>query len=173
MCGIAWHGDALAGTALPTTGHEALLTYLRSRFPDGEEGRPPESIDRLIRQLVRWLSGEAITLDSIPIAFAGASVFERRVYAATSAIPLGETRTYGQLAASLGEPGAARAIGRALGRNPVPIVVPCHRVLAANGRSGGFSAPGGVATKMKLLDIERARRSDQPSLFDLRWAARG
>ena len=86
------------------------------------------------------------------------------------AIPHGETRTYGELARAIGEPGAARAVGRALGRNPIPIIIPCHRILAADGRSGGFSAPGGVTTKMRLLAIERARRGREPSLFDdLGW----
>ncbi len=81
-------------------------------------------------------------------------------------IPPGETLTYGEVAARIGEPGAARAVGTALGQNPFPIVVPCHRVLAANGRTGGFSARGGVATKMRMLSIERARTGSAPTLFD-------
>ena len=171
-CGIAWRGDTLVGTALPSSSREVLSAHMRGRFADAEEGDPPEAIGELMRTIVRLLSGETVTFDAVPIAYGDASPFERRVYAATAAIPVGETRTYGQLAAALGEAGAARAVGRALGRNPVPIVVPCHRVLAAHGRTGGFSAPGGVSTKMKLLEIERARQSDQPSLFDLGWASR-
>jgi methylated-DNA-[protein]-cysteine S-methyltransferase len=99
--------------------------------------------------------------------------FDRAVLEATRRIPRGETRTYGEIAVSLGAPGAARAVGTALGRNPIPIIVPCHRVLAAGGASGGFSAPGGRLTKLKILEIERARRGPEPGLFDhLPWAVR-
>jgi methylated-DNA-[protein]-cysteine S-methyltransferase len=92
--------------------------------------------------------------------------FHRRVYEASPRIGPGRTCTYAELAQRLGEPGAARAVGQALGANPFAIIVPCHRVLAAGGRSGGFSAPGGVETKLRLLEIERARFGGQPSLFD-------
>ena len=102
----------------------------------------------------------ALDLDSV-------APFNRRVYEIARAIPPGETSTYGQIAKAMGEPGAARAIGKALGDNPWPIIVPCHRVLAADGKSGGFSAPGGVDTKARLLTIERARTSAAPTLFDL------
>lgn len=91
---------------------------------------------------------------------------DRQVLGYTRTIPQGETRTYGEVAKAIGAPGAAQAVGAALGRNPVPIIVPCHRILAANGKSGGFSAPGGAATKLKLLEIERARRSGEAGLFD-------
>jgi methylated-DNA-[protein]-cysteine S-methyltransferase len=94
------------------------------------------------------------------------SEFERAVYAAARAIPRGETRTYGELAAALGQPGAAQAVGLALGRNPVPIVIPCHRILAASGGTGGFSAPGGVATKFRMLAIEGAVRGSESGLFE-------
>ena len=172
-CGIAWRNTHIIATALPASDREDLLSHLRRRFPDGEEGPIPEALRPVVDGIVGHLAGEPAEYRAAPIAFEGGSEFEQRVWAATSAIPAGETRTYGQIAASVGEPGAARAVGRALGRNPVPIIVPCHRVLAADGRSGGFSAPGGVSTKMKLLEIERARRGDQPGLFDqLGWAAR-
>jgi methylated-DNA-[protein]-cysteine S-methyltransferase len=172
LCAIAWRGDVIVGTALPAPKGQATLHHLQRRFPESEEAAVSEQVRKIIQRIVALLSGEPQDLSSIPVAFDEASEFERRVYAAASAIPVGETRTYGQIAASVGEPGAARAVGRALGRNPVPIIVPCHRVLAADGRTGGFSAPGGVSTKMKLLEIERARTADQPSLFDLSWAAR-
>ena len=93
---------------------------------------------------------------------AGVPDFHRRVYEAARRIGPGHTRTYGELAAELGEPGAARAVGQALGANPFAVIVPCHRVLAAGGRGGGFSAPGGVDTKLRLLEIERARIGHQP-----------
>jgi methylated-DNA-[protein]-cysteine S-methyltransferase len=91
--------------------------------------------------------------------------FHRRVYDVARTIPPGATLTYGDIAARLGEPGSARAVGQALGRNPFPIIVPCHRVLAANGQLGGFSATGGSATKRRLLTIEGALQA-QP-LLDL------
>src|SRR5207244_11104545 len=94
------------------------------------------------------------------------SEFHRRVYAIARAIPPGRTLTYGDIANRLGDPTAARAVGRALGENPFPIVVPCHRVLAANGKLGGFSAPGGPPTKLTLLRIEGAEAAAQLGLFD-------
>jgi methylated-DNA-[protein]-cysteine S-methyltransferase len=92
--------------------------------------------------------------------------FNRKVYEVALAIPHGETLTYGEVAQRIGEPGAARAVGVALGQNPWPIIVPCHRVLAAGGKAGGFSADGGVETKLRILTIEKARTSAAPSLFD-------
>ena len=110
-------------------------------------------------------------MSALPLDLGEASEFERRVYAAALAIPPGETRTYGELAAAIGAPEAAQAVGRALGRNPWPIIVPCHRILASGGGSGGFSAPGGAATKLKMLEIEGARRGGDPGLFErLPWA---
>ena len=85
------------------------------------------------------------------------SEFDTAVYRVARDIPPGETLTYGEIAERLDDPGAARAVGQALGANPIPIIIPCHRVLAAGGRAGGFSAPGGVATKLELLEIERRR----------------
>ena len=83
------------------------------------------------------------------------SEFDSAVYRVARTIPPGETLTYGEIARRLDEPGAARAVGQALGANPIPVIIPCHRVLAAGDRAGGFSAPGGVITKLKLLEIER------------------
>jgi methylated-DNA-[protein]-cysteine S-methyltransferase len=92
--------------------------------------------------------------------------FNRQVYDIARAIPPGHTKTYGDIAAKLGGPQIARAVGQALGQNPFPIVVPCHRVLAANGKAGGFSADGGVAAKMRMLAIEGAGNGDASALFD-------
>jgi methylated-DNA-[protein]-cysteine S-methyltransferase len=96
----------------------------------------------------------------------GLPEFDRRVYEAARSISAGTTLAYGELAARIGERGLAREVGQALGRNPFPLIVPCHRVLGSGGRSGGFSANGGVATKLRLLTIEHARTSDAPTLFD-------
>lgn len=162
-CAIAWRGDRIVRTALP----EAAP----ARFGGHAEGAPPPPIAAAIEAIVRLLSGEREDLSSLPIDLGQASDFERRVYAAAAAIPPGETRTYGELAAAIGEPQAAQAVGRALGRNPCPIVVPCHRILGADGKSGGFSAPGGAATKLRMLEIEGARRGSAPELFErLPWS---
>lgn len=134
---------------------------------------PPPFVRSAIDAVVRLLGGEKEDLSSIPVDLGGLAEFERKVLEATLAIPVGETRTYGEIAAGLGAPGAARAVGRALGRNPVPIIVPCHRVLASNGGSGGFSASGGASTKLRMLEIEGARRGSEPELFDrLPWRTR-
>lgn len=117
---------------------------------------PPPDVRYAIERITALLRGEPIDLSDIPLDMDGVPEFHRRVYALTQQIPPGETKTYGDIAGELGEPGAARAVGQALGRNPFPIVVPCHRVLAAGGKSGGFSAPGGVTTKRRLLEIEGA-----------------
>jgi methylated-DNA-[protein]-cysteine S-methyltransferase len=102
------------------------------------------------------------------IDFAGIGAWEASVYRAAVAIRYGATRTYGELAASLGAPGGAQAVGQALGRNPWPIVIPCHRILAADGRTGGFSAPGGAVTKLRLLEIEGALAPATLPLFAAR-----
>lgn len=148
-----------------------MLHHLQRRFPDGAERAPPEPIARVVGMIARLFGGESVDFLGLKLALDGAAPFEREVYREALAIPCGETRTYGELAAAIGSPGAARAVGRALGRNPIPIIIPCHRIVAADGRSGGFSAPGGVSTKMRLLQIERARRGAEPTLFDdLGWA---
>lgn len=117
---------------------------------------PPSEVSHAIEGITALLRGDPVDLLDVPLDMDGVPEFHRRVYELTREILPGQTTTYGELAAALGEPGAARAVGQALGRNPFPIVVPCHRVLAAGGKAGGFSAPGGVTTKMRLLEIEGA-----------------
>ncbi|MBN8510842.1 MAG: MGMT family protein, partial [Burkholderiales bacterium] len=112
--------------------------------------------------------GRGDDLRDVGLDLDGIAPFEQRVYAAARTIGPGRTTTYGELAARLGDPTLARAVGQALARNRFAPVVPCHRVLAAGGRAGGFSAPGGLATKLRLLQIERARLGPDPGLFDER-----
>lgn len=113
------------------------------------------------------LSGEDLAApDSVPLDLSRVPPFHARVYEVARTIPPGTTLTYGEIARRLGEPGAARAVGQALGANPFAPIVPCHRVLAAGGGTGGFSADGGVATKRRLLEIEGVHL-EQPALFDL------
>jgi methylated-DNA-[protein]-cysteine S-methyltransferase len=136
------------------------------RFPGASEGSPPPPVAEAIVLIVRQLSGEKPDLSAIRLDLLATTNFEDAVYAAARRIPCGEVRTYGEIAQEIGEPGAARAVGAALGRNPVPIIIPCHRVLGSHGKSGGFSAPGGTATKFRMLEIERAKRPGDPELFE-------
>jgi methylated-DNA-[protein]-cysteine S-methyltransferase len=110
------------------------------------------------------LGGARQDLASVPLDFSGVPSFNRRAYEVARTIPPGKTLTYGDIAHRLGQPGSAQAVGQAMGHNPFPIIVPCHRVLAAGGKDGGFSARGGVGTKRRMLVIEGAL-ADEPTLF--------
>jgi methylated-DNA-[protein]-cysteine S-methyltransferase len=165
-CGIAWTDAGVRGLHLPGASSEATLAGLRRRHPAAHEAEPTDAVRSAVGAIVALLRGEPVDLTPIALDMRHVPEFHRRVYAVARTIPPGRTLTYGEVAERLGEPGAARAVGRALGANPFAVIVPCHRVLAAGGRSGGFSAPGGVDTKLRLLEIERARIGASPSLFD-------
>ena len=165
-CAIVWRGGRIAGAALPEASDERLRARLHSRFPDCDEAEPPAAVSEAIGEVVALLSGQRKDLTGLELDLGSLSDFDRAVLDAARRIPCGEVRSYGEIAAEIGAPGAAQAVGLALGRNPIPIVVPCHRVLAASGKSGGFSAPGGVATKFRILEIEGARRPGPPELFE-------
>ena len=136
------------------------------RFAGAREASPPAHAAEAIVAVQRLLAGDEADLSNIPVGLDSVSDFEGQVYAAARRIPRGEVRTYGEIAREIGEPGAARAVGTALGRNPVPIIIPCHRVLGSAGKSGGFSAPGGAETKFRMLEIEGAKRPSDPELFE-------
>ena len=165
-CAIVWRGETVIGAALPSSAEAAMRASLARRFPGSSEAAPPPAIAQAIALVMRLLAGEDVDLGAVDVDLSACEPFERKVYALARAIPRGEVRTYGELAAALGRPGASRAVGAALGRNPVPIIVPCHRILAAGGRSGGFSAPGGTGTKFRILAIEGARRESDSNLFE-------
>ncbi|HWH83811.1 MAG TPA: methylated-DNA--[protein]-cysteine S-methyltransferase [Burkholderiaceae bacterium] len=165
-CGVLWRGDALIGVLLPGDTAVATRARARRRHAEATESAPPPFVQAAIARIVALLNGAHDDLTDLALDMSGIAKFERRVYEAARAIAPGCTRTYGELAEQLGEPHAARAVGQALGANPFAIVVPCHRVLAAHGRSGGFSAPGGTRTKLRLLEIERAPLGGSPGLFD-------
>jgi methylated-DNA-[protein]-cysteine S-methyltransferase len=165
-CAIAWGERGLLGVQLPEASEGRTRARMRRRFPDARETPPTLDVQRAIEGIVALLRGEAIDLSAVALDMAGVPPFDRRVYEVARTIPAGATLAYGDIAARLGKPGEARAVGQALGQNPFPLVVPCHRVLAAEGGIGGFSAHGGVATKLRLLSIERARTSAAPTLFD-------
>ncbi|NUP31579.1 MAG: methylated-DNA--[protein]-cysteine S-methyltransferase [Streptomycetaceae bacterium] len=161
-CGIAWGPRGVTAVHLP----ERDDGTLRSRLPDGyPDAAPPPDVAAAITAIRALLDGEPVDLADITLDLDGVPAFQRRVYDIARTIPPGQTVTYGQIAQRMGMPGAARAVGHALGQNPCAIVVPCHRVLAAGGASGGFSAHGGVATKWRMLTIEGAPEAPQPTLF--------
>jgi methylated-DNA-[protein]-cysteine S-methyltransferase len=164
-CGIAWNETGVCGMALPESSDTALLSYLRRPHPDAHVCEPPPAIQHVIDRVRGLLAGERDDLRDIEVDLAALPDFSRRVLELTREVGPGETTTYGEIAKRLGSPHAAREVGQALGHNPVPIIVPCHRVLGAGGKLVGFSAPGGVATKLKLLAIEDAAFDGQPALF--------
>jgi len=165
-CGIAWRGEVLVGVQLPEGGEARTRDRMRGRFPNAAEVEPPREVAAIVGRLRRSLEGVPDPMLDVPLDMSGIAAFQQRVYEVTRAIAPGRTLTYGEVAASVGEPGAARAVGQALGHNPFAPIVPCHRVLAARSGAGGFSAEGGVATKLRLLEIERARFGAEPGLFD-------
>ncbi|HRO61704.1 MAG TPA: methylated-DNA--[protein]-cysteine S-methyltransferase [Burkholderiaceae bacterium] len=171
-CAIAGDERGVIGVQLPESSAAETRARIGRDFPGAEEAPAPEAVRAVIARIAALLRGERDAqgrlddLCSVELDMTTVSPFQRRVYEATRAIPPGRTITYGELAAQIGEPGAARAVGHALGLNPFAPVVPCHRVLAAGGKSGGFSAEGGVATKLRMLQVEGARFGDSPGLFD-------
>lgn len=154
-CGIAWCGDAVVATHLPERTSATTAARLAARS-GASEGEPPLLIQRAIRSMTALLEGENTDLTHIVCDFRNLDPFAAKVFAVTRAIPAGETLTYGAIALRLGDKQLAQSVGRALGRNPFPIIVPCHRVIGANNKLTGFSAFGGVETKRKLLAIEGA-----------------
>jgi methylated-DNA-[protein]-cysteine S-methyltransferase len=166
VCGIAWGPGGVVAVQLP----EADAPRTRARLLKGlpplpEVALPPATVQAAIEGVQALLNGETRDLRDVALDMARLTTFQRDVYALARAIPPGQTRTYGEIARALGDAGLSRAVGQALGHNPFAPIVPCHRVLAAGARSGGFSAGGGVATKLRMLQIERAQIGE-PGLFD-------
>lgn len=155
-CGIAWSQHGVAAVQLPEAGEARTHARLLKRCPGARAAPPPPAIQRVVDGIVALLRGEAPDLSTVPLDLEQVPGFDRQVYQAARAIPPGGTLTYGALAARVGAAGLAREVGQALGRNPIPLLVPCHRVLAAGGQLGGFSAYGGLATKRRLLELEGA-----------------
>ncbi|MCJ0763284.1 methylated-DNA--[protein]-cysteine S-methyltransferase [Variovorax terrae] len=168
-CGIAWGPRGLAGVQLPEASPARTHARMQRRFPHTGEAVPPPEVQAVIARVVALLQGGRDDLGDVVLDMTDVPPFHQRVYAIARAIPPGRTLTYGEVAAQLGEPGAARAVGQALGHNPFAPIVPCHRVLAAGRRSGGFSADGGARTKLRMLQIEGAPLGASPEtagLFD-------
>jgi methylated-DNA-[protein]-cysteine S-methyltransferase len=165
-CAIAWGERGIFAAQLPDRDKAHIRARMRRRFPDASESEPTAEVRGAIDGIVALMKGEPRDLLEVALDMDGIPEFNRRVYDLARAIPPGQTLTYGELAEKLDSPGAARAVGQALGQNPFPIIVPCHRILAASGKTGGFSAPGGTTTKMRMLTIEGAKVNRAPSLFD-------
>jgi methylated-DNA-[protein]-cysteine S-methyltransferase len=165
-CAIAWGQHGVTGLQLPERREADTRARMRRRFPPASEQSPPPGVEAAIAAIVELLSGESRDLGAIVLDMDAVPEFNRRVYEVARQIPPGQTLTYGAIAARLGDPALARDVGEALGRNPFPIVVPCHRVLAAGGKLGGFSANGGVRTKRRMLEIEDAAAVGGRTLFD-------
>ena len=164
-CGIVWSERGISGVQFPEGSEQATRNRLQRRFPNAHETAAPPAVRHTIAEITALLAGERRDLSDEVLDCAAVPDFNRRVYDVARAIPPGSTLSYGEVAERLGDRGLAREVAQALGQNPFPIIVPCHRVMAAGGKTGGFSAPGGVRTKLKLLSIERAQPSG-PTLFD-------
>lgn len=164
-CGIIWSAYGIAGVQLPEANEHATRARVMRRFSQAKEEAPPANVRHAIDGVVALLSGEPRDLSDVVIDNEGVPEFNVRVYAVARTIAPGETLTYGEIAKRLGDKLLAREVGQALGQNPCPIIMPCHRVLAAGGKTGGFSASGGVVTKLRLLTLEGAQPNG-PTLFD-------
>ncbi len=165
-CGIAWNDAGVIAVRLPYANDEKMRAQLRSKCGEVEEALPPPHIRQAIDAITALMDGETADLSGIILDTTRVPDFDRRVYEIARGVPPGSTLTYGDIAKRLGGLEFARDVGQALGHNPFAIVVPCHRVLAAGGKPGGFSAPGGRSTKLRMLAIENAHVNHTPSLFD-------
>ncbi|WP_280248357.1 methylated-DNA--[protein]-cysteine S-methyltransferase [Nocardia abscessus] len=166
-CAIAWSGAGVIRFQLPEAGPAATRARI-TRPRAGEkvhEEAPTAAITEAIRGIRAHLAGALDDLRWISVDTSGIPEFHRAVYTVTRAIDPGHTLSYGQVADRVGAPGGAQAVGQALGRNPIPLIIPCHRVLAADHALHGFSAPGGIDTKQRLLTIERTPGFGEPTLF--------
>ena len=171
-CGIVWSARGIAGVQLPESGERATRRRVLARFPAARAAVPPAHVRRTIDDIVALLGGERKELGQAILDSEAVPDFNRRVYDIARTIPPGGTLSYGAIAERLGDRNLARDVAQALGQNPFPIIVPCHRVMAAGGKTVGFSAPGGVRTKLRLLSIEGAQPGS-PTLFaELPLAAR-
>ena len=165
-CAIAWSGRGINAVRLPMPTEQKTRMRIRQSYGDIAEAPPPANVQAAIDAIVELLAGKPVDLTDIELDLDDVPEFDRNVYDVARTIPPGKTMTYGDIAKRLGGVELSRDVGQALGHNPCAIVVPCHRVLAAGGKPGGFSANGGVATKLKMLAIEGAAVNHTPNLFD-------
>ncbi len=155
-CGIAWSARGVVAMQLPEAREAETRARLQRACPTAREMAPPRAVQRATERIAALFGGARDDLRGIDLDYDGVGVgpFHRRVYETVRTIPPGDTMTYGEVAMLAGTPGAARAVGHAMARNPFAVIVPCHRVVAAGGRAGGFSARGGVGTKLRMQELE-------------------
>ena len=165
-CGIAWNGRGISALQLPEARDAATRASLIERVPGAQEAPPPLEVQHALDLILSLLRGEASDLAAIPLDMSRVPPFHRRVYELVRTIPPGTTLSYGEVATRLGAEGAARAVGQAMRRNPFAIIVPCHRVFGAGGKVGGYSANGGIATKLRLLSLEAAPLNGAEAQFE-------
>lgn len=164
LCGVAWNDRGLAAVQLPEKDRATTARRLAAKSGSRGEATPPPAVAVVIDDIRKYLAGEHVDFSQIAVDLDGIDDFRRKIYAALRGIGFGRTTTYSELARAIGiaDWEGARDVGEAMGRNPIPIVIPCHRVLAAGGRLGGFSAYGGTATKKKLLALEGVNLDSGP-----------
>jgi methylated-DNA-[protein]-cysteine S-methyltransferase len=166
-CGIAWGDNGVAGVQLPEAREIETRGRMLHQYPDAREQRPPLNTALAIEGIASLLRGQPSDLSDVTLDMRGIHAFNQRVYQLTRAIPRGETRTYGDLAARLGASGAAHSVAQAISKNPFMIIVPCHRVLEAGSYADRISPNGGVISKRRLLSIEGAGSPNHKTLFDV------
>ncbi len=164
-CALGWTEVGIVDVNLPEATAAATRRRIGTRLAGAAEQQPPATVGQAIERIVTMFDGAADDLADVELDLSGVNDFCRAVYRVTRGIRPGTTLSYGGIAAALQLPGAARAVGRALGANPCPIIVPCHRVVAADGSMHGFSANGGTATKRRMLQLEGALPAEDPTLF--------
>jgi methylated-DNA-[protein]-cysteine S-methyltransferase len=164
VCGIAWNGAGITRFQLPARSAEATERNLLRRLPGAEPGPPPPQVLDAVAAVRKYFLGAKIDFSGLELDLEGQDEFFRQIYAAARRVAWGQTTTYGTLAKELGVgPEAARDVGQAMAKNPIPLIIPCHRVLAAGGKVGGFSAPGGTAAKIRMLEIEGVHVGPPPA----------
>ena len=164
-CSLVWEGEMVVGLRLPEASPSATRARIKRRWPDATEQTAPAAMQAIIDRVLTLLGGERVDLRDVPLDFGAAPEFHKQVYEIARTIPAGQTMTYGEIARRLGVPHESREVGQAMGRNPIAIIMPCHRVLGADGKMGGFSANGGVAIKRRILEIEGAAALGAGPLF--------
>jgi methylated-DNA-[protein]-cysteine S-methyltransferase len=155
FCGIAWNSVGITRFQLPARSAEATERHLLRRVPGAEPGTPPPEVAAAVAAVKRYFEGEKVDFSDVSLDIGEQHGLFKQIYAAVRGVGWGQTTTYGALAKQLGAgPEAARDVGQAMAKNPLPLIIPCHRVLAAGGKVGGFSAPGGSASKIRMLELE-------------------
>jgi methylated-DNA-[protein]-cysteine S-methyltransferase len=166
-CGIAWGGSGILGVQLPEAREIETRRRMLRQYPDARELPPPPMVEIAIDGIAALLRGKPCDFSDVVLDMNGMPPFNRRVYEYARTIPRGEAITFAELAKRLGASGATNAVGQAIGRNPFTILVPCHRVLAADGSTDSFGMNGGMISKRRLLSLEGALAKSGPTLFDV------